>query len=287
MNGILLVNKPIGLTSHDVVYYLKKKFNLKKVGHTGTLDPFADGLLIILINNATKLAYLFDSLDKEYEGEIVFGNEYDTNDTTGNITDQKVADFNLEQLKQAIGKLMPSYSQIPPDYSAVKKDGVKAYLRAREGKPLKLKAREVNIYNFEIKKFQKSLTFKTKVSKGTYIRSIARDLGHSLNTYGSLHKLTRTKIDNYNLNDATGLEEITLNKLITDIEIFKNYPKVKFNDFLSKLIINGTHLDERNTNIEKNFVATNQLGEYLAYYEYIDYKYIPKYFFKKDLNENN
>jgi len=287
VNGILLVNKPNGFTSHDVVYYIKKKFNFKKVGHTGTLDPFADGLLIILINNATKLAYLFDSLDKEYQGEILFGKEYDTNDTTGNVTHEKDANFDLTKLKLAIEKITPSYLQIPPDYSAVKKDGIKAYQKAREGKPLNLKAREVYIYNFEIINFEKSLTFKTKVSKGTYIRSIARDLGHSLNTYGSLHKLTRTKINDYHLNEATNLEDLTLDKLISDREIFKNYPKIKFNDYISRLIANGTHLDNRNTDIQKNFIATNQLDEYLAYYEYINQKYIPKYFFKKDLNENN
>src|SRR5690606_491576 len=117
MDGILLIHKEAGLTSHDVVYRVKRKLKLDKVGHTGTLDPFATGLMILLIGKATKLAFLFDNLDKAYEGKIVFGNLYDTDDVTGNIIDKKGVDFNLDDLKEAIKQFIPTYEQLPPNYS--------------------------------------------------------------------------------------------------------------------------------------------------------------------------
>src|SRR5690606_4330106 len=141
-----------------------------------TLDPFATGLLILLIGNATKLAFLFDNLDKTYEGTVVFVKQYDTDDVTGLV----IADSNnipkLEEINTKIKDFLPGYLQLPPQYSAIKKGGQTAYQVARSGKTLELDKRPVEIYAFDTLNFDGSLTFKTHVSKGTYIRSLARDL---------------------------------------------------------------------------------------------------------------
>ena len=127
MDGIFLIDKPSGLTSHDVVYQIRRKFNIKKVGHTGTLDPFATGLMIILVGKATKLAFLFDVLDKGYQGKIVLGKSYDTDDTTGTVLKESKVDMNTDLITKAINELQPSYMQLPPSYSAIKVDGMKSY----------------------------------------------------------------------------------------------------------------------------------------------------------------
>src|SRR5690554_4722833 len=116
MNGIFLINKPAGMTSHDVVYQIRKKFNIKKVGHTGTLDPFATGLLIIMVGKATKLAFLFDQLDKKYTGTIVLGKAYDTDDTTGQVLDEKRTPIDKNKLDTFISTIKTSYDQVPPAY---------------------------------------------------------------------------------------------------------------------------------------------------------------------------
>ncbi len=281
MNGILLINKPAGYTSHDVVSIIRKKFKFKKVGHAGTLDPFATGLLILLINNATKLSNRLESLTKEYEGTILFGNEYDTNDITGSIIDSKEINISLNDIKDKIKEFMPSHMQLPPTYSAIKKDGIKSYHAARKGVSLNLSKREVRIYFFDIIDYKEELSFKTKVSKGTYIRSLARDLGYKLNTFGALSKLNRTKIGNYSLDKAKTIEDIELKDLIDEKLLFKDIPKISFNDYLARLIKNGVYLDERNTNIKEDFIACDMAGNYLAFYERVEDKYKPKYFFNQ------
>lgn len=278
MNGILLINKPKGLTSHDVVFKVKKKLNLSKVGHTGTLDPFATGLLILMIGKSTKLAFLFDELDKSYEGHLIFGKEYDTNDHTGEVILQNEPKFTLNELKNKMFSFMPGYQQLPPMYSAIKVGGIKAYEAARNGKVLELKPRDIKVYNFELIN-DETYQFKAEVSKGTYIRSLARDLGYKLNTYGALSSLNRTSIGKYLLKDAKTIEDITIDDLITDETLFEGVRTIVLNDYMIKLVKNGVYLDERQTTEKTPFIVCNKDGEKIAYYELIEDKFRPFYVF--------
>lgn len=279
MDGIFLVDKPSGLTSHDVVFKIKKQFKLNKVGHTGTLDPFATGLLIILVGKATKLAFLFDELDKQYSGQITLGQAYDTDDVTGRVIDQRSVDFTKSMLEEVVQSMQPNYMQTPPNYSAIKKDGIKAYDAARMGQALQLSPRLVEIYAFNYEINDTIIDFNTHVSKGTYIRSIARDIGLKLNTYGALKTLRRTAIGNYAIEHAKALTQLSKNDLIDHRLLFRNIPKLKLNDYLIKLVKNGVKLDERQITTDKPFVVVDQHDQMIAYYVPDNNAYKVKYFF--------
>jgi len=279
MDGIFLVDKPSGLTSHDVVIKIKKQFKLNKVGHTGTLDPFATGLLIILVGKATKLAFLFDELDKQYSGQITLGQAYDTDDVTGRVIDQRPVDFTKFMLEDVVQSMQPNYMQTPPNYSAIKKDGIKAYDAARMGQAVQLSPRPVEIYAFNYEINDTIIDFNTHVSKGTYIRSIARDIGLKLNTYGALKTLRRTAIGNYAIEHAKALTQLLETDLIDHRLLFKNIPKLKLNDYLIKLVKNGVKLDERQITTDKPFVVVDQLDQMIAYYVPDNNAYKVKYFF--------
>lgn len=281
MNGLLLINKPQGITSHDCLMKLKRRLGIKRLGHTGTLDPFATGLLIVLVGEATKLLFMFENLDKSYEGIMVFGKDYDTLDVTGKVIQEKEVKINENLIKEAMHSFIPSYDQIPPQYSAIKKDGMKAYEMARLGLKIELEPRRVQIYDFKMIDFNGKLTFETHVSKGTYIRSLARDLGYKLNTYGALEKLNRLSIGKYQLKDAKNIEEVTMNDLITDEKLFDNIRRIKLNDYMIRLVKNGVQLDHRQTTEKDPFVVINHNNEMIAYYELDGDKFKPKYFFGK------
>lgn len=282
MNGIFLVNKPKGLTSHDVVYQIKRKFNLKKVGHTGTLDPFATGLMIILCGNATKLAFLFNDLDKGYCGTIILNQLYDTYDNTGKLIDAKKVKVNSIDLTTAIKELTKTYEQVPPIYSAIKIDGKKAYQLARQGEKIELPARLVTIYLFNqlSSLIDDSFDFEALVSKGTYIRSLAFDLGVKLKTYGALSELKRTLIGKYSIDNAKTIEDITKLDLISDQDLFSNIHHLELSEYLIKLVKNGVYLDQRQIETTEPFIVVDHKGNQIAYYEVIDSnKYKPVYFF--------
>jgi tRNA pseudouridine55 synthase len=282
MDGFLLINKPKGLTSHDVVFKIKKKLHVDKIGHTGTLDPFACGLLILCLGKATKLAYMFSDLDKAYEGTIVFGKHYDTYDTTGQIMDEKEPLFNEEDLKNAMVSLKGRYQQLPPMYSAIKVDGQKLYQLARKGLDVERDTREVQIYEFDMKSklSTNQFGFYTSVSKGTYIRSLAVDLAKKLNTFAALSSLNRLSIGNYHLNDAKTIENVEPKHLISLNDYFKTYPKIALNDYMIKLVKNGVYLDERQTTINKPFIVIDEHNQMIAFYDVIGLnKYKPMLIF--------
>lgn len=282
MNGFILVHKPSGMTSHDVVYRIKKKLNISKVGHTGTLDPFATGLMIVLTGQATKLAFLFEDLDKAYTGQLIFGSLYDTDDFTGNIVDQRDVNYTNEEILEALDSFKPEYEQMPPLYSAIKKNGVKAYQAARQGITLDLEKRHVKIYDIKLIESGLEPKFYAHVSKGTYIRSIARDLGEKLGTYGALKALERVQIGPYHLKDAIHLNDVTIDDITPDVNLFKGVKQIKLNDYMVKLVLNGVYLDERQTNILEPFIVTNEKGEYIAYYEPFEGQYKPRYVFVRN-----
>jgi tRNA pseudouridine55 synthase len=271
MDGFLLINKPIGMTSHDVVYKVKRKLHIDKIGHTGTLDPFASGLLILCLGKATKLQSLFLNADKVYEGTIILGKHYDTYDHTGQIlaTDDKQFDDNL--IKKAVLEMNQTYMQYPPMYSAKKHEGRKLYQLARKGETVEVEPREVSIYEFKMTSslHDQSFDFYAHVSKGTYIRSLAVDLAKKIGTYGALSRLNRTKIANYHVSQAKTIEEVALSDIISLEDYFKDEPVIVLSEYLCKLVKNGVYLDERQTTINQNFIVKNEIGQMIAYYEVI------------------
>ncbi|MCB9480805.1 MAG: tRNA pseudouridine(55) synthase TruB [Desulfobacteraceae bacterium] len=209
-NGIILLNKPEDLSSNTAVNIVKKIFSSKKAGHTGTLDPFAEGLLPVCINKGTKIVrYLMDK-DKEYTGTIRLGSETDTLDKTGKITDTgKIPELTPELIENAMKKFRGTISQVPPAYSALKHNGIPLYKYARNGEIIEKKPRHINIYKLETIFFDHDiLKIKVKCSKGTYIRSLASDLARELGTFGHLEELTRTKSGSFDLENAFTLEAL-------------------------------------------------------------------------------
>lgn len=214
--GFFLVNKPVGWSSHKVVSFIKKSLNVKKVGHAGTLDPFASGLLIVLINKYTKKFDFFKGLEKQYEAVICLGKVTDTYDIEGNIVKEyrgKIF-FSQETIRKTIGNFEGEILQNPPVFSALKINGVPAYRLARKGKDVKLSPRKVHIKKIVLKKYKYPyLRLSITCSSGTYIRSLAFDIGESLGVGAYLEKLTRTKIGDYDLDNAKNPEDIIFKDL--------------------------------------------------------------------------
>lgn len=271
MDGFLLINKPKGWTSHDVVHKIKKRLNVEKIGHTGTLDPFASGLLILCLGKATKLANLFSNLDKVYEGTIVFGKHYDTYDTTGKITEEKEVNIELDALVAAITALNGLYDQVPPMYSAIKVDGRKLYEMARKGIEIDREGRPVTIHDFHMTSTYENnqFNFYARVSKGTYIRSLAVDLAQKLDTYGALDSLNRVSVGQYNISDAKYIDEVQEMDLISLDQFFQLFPTITLNDYMIKLVQNGIYLDDRQTKTMTPFIVLDEKGRKIAYYEVI------------------
>ncbi|MFH1692913.1 MAG: tRNA pseudouridine(55) synthase TruB [Bacillota bacterium] len=272
MDGFLLINKPIGMTSHDVVFKIKKKFHLDKIGHTGTLDPFASGLLVLCVGRATKLAHLFSNLDKAYEGTIIFGQHFDTFDTTGNLIKTNQVVVKQHEIEDIMAQMIGTYDQLPPMYSAIKVNGRKLYDLARQGQEVDRLTRKVNIYDFRLTSQlePQKYTFYVFVSKGTYIRSLAVDLAKKLDNLAVLDTLNRLTIGQYNVSDSKSIEEITKDDMISLKTFFQDYPTVVLNDYMINLVKNGVYLDERQIETEHPFIVLNQNQEMIAYYEVIE-----------------
>ncbi len=232
-----LVNKHQNVTSNDVVTMVKRATDSAKAGHSGTLDPFATGLLIIATNEDTKFLQRFLKEKKTYKGLIKFGETTDTLDIDGKVTETKDSDVKLVDLEEAIGsKFVGRISQIPPNYSAARVNGKKAYELAREGKEITLDPVERFIYKFIVKEVEKNLfEFVVEVSSGTYIRALARDLGEALDTPTMIKKLERTNIGIYSIEDSTDLDNL---KPIENVD-FVDVKIVTISDDLLKSVLDG------------------------------------------------
>jgi len=236
MDGLILVNKPQGLTSHDVVIQLRKILNIQKIGHFGTLDPLATGLIVIGIGKATRFFPYISKVDKLYKGQITLGVSTDTYDSLGEPSSTFKKDWPskhdiLKEMKRFEGKL----SQVPPPFSAKKYRGKPIYKLARKKKYLKLKPSKVQIYFFKLKKYHPPLLdFEVKCSSGTYIRSLAHDLGQNLGCGAHLSELKRLEVGTFRLKDAYLLEEIKikasqdkLKEILVPMEsLFPQFPKI-------------------------------------------------------------
>lgn len=211
MDGILIVNKPKGMTSHDVVDIIRRKFNLKRVGHAGTLDPLATGVLIILLGRATSLSGSFMCEDKEYIATIFFGKKTDTQDSTGRVIEEKTIDrLDINSLNRTLASFLGEIQQIPPMVSAKKYKGKKLYKLARKGITVKRRPCSIKIYEIELLDFKlPEITIRVKCSKGTYVRTLCEDIGHRLDYPSHMSALTRSASGRFSLKEALDLNSIS------------------------------------------------------------------------------
>lgn len=250
MNEILIIDKPISYTSRDIVNMVGKKFKTKKVGHTGTLDPIATGVLVVLIGKYTTLSEVITGYDKTYEAEVELGLLTDTLDSTGNVIKDENAMFSKEQITDVLNSMIGSYEQEVPIYSAVKINGKKLYEYARNNEYVELPKRMVDIKEIsliseiEIRNNHTIFKFRTTVSKGTYIRALINDIAKKLNTNGTMTNLRRTKQGRFDIKDAITLEQLNDDKykFFNINDCFTDDMKVEVDDQLLFKIKNGCQL---------------------------------------------
>lgn len=252
MNGILIVNKPQNYTSRDIVNIISKKLNTKKVGHTGTLDPIAEGVLVVPIGRALKISELLTSEKKEYIAKVILGYETDMLDITGKEIKRNIPNVDKDKLIEVLNSFIGKYNQEVPMYSAVKVNGRKLYEYARSNIQITPPSKIVEIYSISLlegpiyKDDTVEFTMKCEVSKGTYIRSLIRDIAYKLSTYGTMKELIRTKQGSFLLEDAFTLEDIQKDnyKLLSIKEALPNIKITKIDDKTLKQVKNGMVLDK-------------------------------------------
>lgn len=257
MNGIINVYKEKGFTSHDVVAKLRGILHQKKIGHTGTLDPDATGVLPVCLGNATKLCDLLTDKDKTYKAVLKLGVVTDTQDLTGKILKESMVECSREEMEQVIYSFLGDYQQIPPMYSALKVNGKKLYELAREGKTIERKPREVKIHAIKILDVnwqEKEVEFEVTCSKGTYIRTLCHDVGEKLGCGGAMKSLVRTRVSRFCIKESLALAQIDQltkegkieEKIIAVDKYFINNPAIYIKENADKLVYNGNFFHKRN-----------------------------------------
>ena len=254
MNGILLINKPKEYTSHDIVAIVKK-ITKEKVGHTGTLDPNATGVLPLLIGKATGLSKYLINHDKIYIATLKLGIKTDTADGEGKIIERKdVPNLSKETIEKALKNIVGKQEQIPPMYSAIKVNGKKLYEYARSGKTVEIKPRQIEIYSTKLLKVdskETEIVFEISCSKGTYIRTVCENLAEKLNTVGYMKELQRVQVGEFNISNSINIEDIRENSeliekyIITIDKFFQNKPRINLNDNEIKIFLNGSKLTKK------------------------------------------
>ena len=267
MDGILFVNKPQGMTSHDVVFKLRKILQTKKIGHTGTLDPDATGVLMILIGKSTKILPFIKNSTKEYVAELSFGYSSNTGDIWGNLEEHPITYPTLTELDEVLKSFVGKQKQIPPMVSAIKVNGKKLYEYERAGIEVEVKPRDVEIFELELLSYDKVIEFRALCSSGTYIRSLCVDIANKLNQKGVLSNLVRTKIDQYVLKDCFTLEQIQNGdfKLFTNHEVLSTYKYFEFDDITDVLVGKRVELD-----CNEEIVMITHKNEVVAAYEHVE-----------------
>lgn len=272
MDGIVVVDKPSGYTSRDVVNIITKKFNTRKVGHTGTLDPLATGVLVICMGKALKICELITDYKKEYIADVIIGYETDMLDITGTKTKESIVDITKEQVINVLNSFLGESKQEVPMYSAIKINGKKLYEYARSGQEVQVPVRDINVYELEllseVVKVDNYYEFKIRcvVSKGTYVRALIRDIGYRLGSYGTMKSLRRTVQGRFNIEMANTIEDILNDKYkIYSISDSLNIKKVIVNDDMAFKIKNGVWIDKYTE--EDKVLFTLEDGTELAIYE--------------------
>ena len=248
IHGIIIIDKETGFTSHDVVAKLRGICGQKKIGHTGTLDPAATGVLPVCLGSATKLCDMLTDRDKEYVAELLLGVSTDTQDTTGTVLTKRPVEVSKEEVLKACESFVGSYDQIPPMYSALKVDGKRLYQLAREGKSVERKARPVMIYRLEVLECSLPVVkLRVACSKGTYIRTLCADIGEKLGCGGSMQNLRRTRSGGFGLEDALTLNELQklkdsgrLSMVVRPVDsVFGDCPQLHIKEAYASLLENG------------------------------------------------
>ena len=276
-SGIINIDKPAGFTSFDVVAVARKYLKIKKIGHTGTLDPQATGVLVLCFGRAARIISQLENDDKEYIAEVILGAETDTQDSGGVVILKSEKKAKANEIENAVSSFKGEISQIPPMYSAVKIDGKKLYDLARRGIEVERKPRQVNIKSieiFDLDEQNQKLTIKTTVSKGTYIRTLCSDIGQKLGTYAHMGSLRRTRCGKFNIEDSITLDEfkqsIERGNLINYIKqtdfVFEDLEKLYVDEVSEKKVLNGGSINIEN-NFRGNIRVYSKKGEFLAIYD--------------------
>ena len=284
IHGVINVYKEQGFTSHDVVAKLRGIVGQKKIGHTGTLDPDAVGVLPVCLGRATKLCDMLTDKDKVYEAVMLLGVETDTQDTTGQILKSSETDeITEEQVRAAVLDFVGDYNQVPPMYSALKINGKKLYELAREGKTVERAARRVQIFDIEILSIAlPRVTMKVHCSKGTYIRTLCHDIGQKLGCGACMEKLTRTKVSRFEIKDSLTLAQIEVLKkedrlseiLIPIDQMFANYPSIIVSGEAARLAYNGNGIKDRDVRKDENILdeayvrVYDDVEDFIGVYQY-------------------
>lgn len=281
MDGIIVINKEKQWTSHDIVNKAKKILN-EKVGHTGTLDPNATGVLPLLIGKGTEISKYLINHDKTYEAVVQLGEKRDTADIEGTIIENREVEPDMldsENVQKVLSSFIGKQQQIPPIYSAIKVKGKKLYEYARSGQTVQIQPRNIEIYDIElikINEFDKTIEFRVKCSKGTYIRTLCENIAEKLNTVGYMKDLKRTQVGQFEINESITIKElenfeVMENNFITVEKFFENLENIKLNEHKLKLFLNGVKLtyklpdniykvyNEKNTFIGTGSIKNNLL----------------------------
>lgn len=273
MDGIVNVNKPLGITSHDVVYRLRRLLGIKKIGHTGTLDPDASGVLPMCVGKGTKLAEMLTATDKQYLAELTLGAFTDTQDASGEVLERFEVNVTEDEIREKIAGFVGEISQIPPMYSAIKINGKKLYELAREGKTVEREARMVTIKNIEVQNVDltaKTVTMVVDCSKGTYIRTLCNDIGVALGCGGYMSALTRTKTGRFCIEESFTLEQIEEmlqsgdhSFIVPVAEALPEYRRITLADKNAKKVRNGIKTSVEGLTEGEIYRVFDESGEFL------------------------
>ena len=267
MDGFIIINKPKGITSHDVCFKLKKELHIDKIGHSGTLDPLATGVLVIAIGKATKLISYLEKQNKSYVADILFGIDTDTYDILGKVMkENNLFELNNNLIDNALDELKLEKVQYPPIYSAIKVNGKKLYDYALQNKEVQIEPRPIKIEElYRVNDYhQKAVKIKILANKGFYVRSLIHDLGEKLGTYATMSDLCRVSAGDFTLDMANNIGDSY--NILSIEEVFNKLDKIEVSDYMAKLIKNGIMLDERQYQKEEMFKVYHN-SKLIALYE--------------------
>ena len=292
MDGIINVYKEKGFTSHDVVAKLRGILHIKKIGHTGTLDPDAVGVLPVCIGKGTKLCDMITDTDKTYEAVMLLGISTDTQDISGNVLSKKEVDVDEKTLIETVDSFVGEYKQIPPMYSAIKVNGRKLYQLAREGieierSPRDVYIRSIHINDMNLQDGEPSVTMTVSCSKGTYIRTLCHDIGEKLGCGACMKSLSRTRVGRFYIDDSFTINQIAalnlkgeLSSIVAPVDSMFDYPRVQINKEYDKLLYNGNLLPlsagkALDVGLADKVRIYNESGEFIGIYSMDDSGYKP------------
>lgn len=279
MNGIILIDKPLGKTSHDMVYFVRRLTGIKKVGHTGTLDPDASGVLPVCVGKATKVCDMLTASDKRYRATLILGKTTDTQDASGTVLTENEVTVTADDIMNITKKFIGEIEQIPPMFSAIKKDGKKLYELARQGITIEREPRKIRIFSIDVLNIElenKTVEIDVHCSKGTYVRTLCEDIGNALGCGAYMNTLRRTQSGGFAISECHTTEELMQIKetgkiesvLIPTDKVFEAYDKVVLDDFLAAKAKNGIRIRRKGLTDGEKYRIYDQSGEFLAVSRY-------------------